>query len=339
MDSFTLEKLEALREHIDVIRLEYDLCEKKQERKRLLEELDRLTCELMVAEETIEQNVSLDIPRRREDFHQKDPRDKEQELQPVKQEWLGSLIKNEKEDVYRLMFVGDDYIRVERQRLSLDPVRWLSVDESRLSFSRETLWRPLTPSEIFFPRAQHKSTLEPPRVRMSPFWIGKTAKNNESSEISLGSDTCETKDGKLQPSWIGKLVRDKHQKLYRVMLRHSGVGAWKVCQIEYTSSGFPIEGIPWYIPDDSTGWSLACCEEGTIQHSWIGKLVRNRDKKLFVVLSARPNAWEICSVENPLEGISPKEEILYVPVDSTGWSLEEEPQTPQKKDKGKEKVY
>lgn len=305
MEPSSLEKLESLREHVEFLRLEYDVCEKKQERKRILEELDRLTCELIVAEEAAqheaqERNQKNDFSGKSsndrsafwtmplkceerlkfEKNNEEDPRDEEESLQPVRKEWLGRLIRNEKGDVHRLLFIDDDYIRVEKQRFLFDPVRWVSVDNRHLSYGIGTLWRPLTPSEIFFPRLQYSSVQQFQRRSMDPSWIGKKVKKRATGEIckflSCSNGVCllQNEQGmvklvpehssewelfgtNLQPSWIGKLVRDGDGKTFRVLSKHSEVGAWRVCRIEYTSGGLPNEKGISYIPDDSVGWSLA----------------------------------------------------------------------------------
>nr|WNL49934.1 hypothetical protein MarFTMF_418 [Marseillevirus sp.] len=381
MEPITPKKLEALREQVgilserlDFLRLEYDLCEKRQERKKLskevdetTQELDSLTCELLVAEEAIEQEVSSGVwenaPERADNFyreipkqeHPEDPRDVEQELQHVQQGWLGMLIINAKGDVYRLMFIADDYIRVEKQRFLFDPVRWVSVDNRQLTFDRETLWRPLTPSEIFYPRVQYNAVQDTRKDGMNPFWIGKTIRNNFTGEkfefLSRKNGVCMLKrggkirvepedsnfwslappeEGKIQPSWIGKLVRDEHQRIYRVMSKHQEVGAWKVCLVEYTSSGLPIEGSPRYIPEDSTGWTLfEEVENGRIKPEWVGKNVQDEEGRVYEVIAYEHNEFALHEIN------SPSWNDRYVADCSFGWKL-----VPvQKKDKGKEKVY
>ncbi|AHA46172.1 hypothetical protein ISTM_274 [Insectomime virus] len=320
MEPITQEKLEALREHVqtlrdylDVLRLEYDTCGGKKKRHELLEEIvrveteiDPLYCDLLAAEDAIQQDSGHTLFEKKFEKNfpmfgqnvQLFPEDNPEEdlsLQPVQQSWIGRLVTNsEGKDVFRVMFVAEGYVRLEKQRLLQDPVRWVSLENKPLTYGREYLFRLLSGSEIFFPYPKSQG-------------------------------------GTLSPFWIGKLV-EKNGILFRVMSKCSQAGAWKVCEITRTESGALLEGESLYICEDSTGWKLAEEEkEGSLKSSWVGKIVQ-KNGKVYRLIS-RDSKKGICEVVE--RRLSPSKEVIESPVyrvscRETGWSLA--------LDKGKEKV-
>lgn len=220
-------------------------------------------------------------------------------LQPAQQSWIGRLVTDSGgKDVYRVMFVAEEYVRLEKQRLLHDPVRWISLENKPLMFGRDNKHlRLLSGSEIFFP-------------------LSKTTK----------------KEGTLSPFWIGKLV-EKNGNLFRLMSKCSQAGSWKVCDIKRTDSGALLEGETWYICEDSDGWKLAEEQEeieGTLKACWVGKIVK-KDGKVFRLISKNPEGY--CGVVE--RRLTPSKTVIESPVfrvssKETGWSLAS--------DKGKEKV-
>ncbi|AQQ74023.1 hypothetical protein [Kurlavirus BKC-1] len=313
MEPITSEKLSALREQVcmlnervDFLRLEYDLCEKRQAREKLLrelenaiQELDDLTCELLVTEEAIEQETSLGFwettPKKTKNFHRELPQEHPEEgseFGPVQQDWWsGRLIKNAKGDVYRLISIADKYIMVEKQRFLFDPVRWVSVDNRQLTFGRETLWRPLNSSEIVCPEFLYKSAQDIQKAKINPSWVGKTIKNNFTGEK------------------------------YKFLSCKNGV-----CMLKTSDGKIRVE------PEDSNFWSLVPLEDGEfgkINPDWVGKNVQDKEGRVYEVTSHNLKIFSLCG-EN-----SDSWNNRCIHEDSPGWKLVPE----QKKDKGKEKAH
>nr|WRK65055.1 hypothetical protein MarFTME_010 [Marseillevirus futianmevirus] len=370
MEPLTQEKFEALREHVrtlneqlDDLRLRLDLAEKKKDRlflekeiEELVSVLDPLTCELFIAEEAFQRETDQKekSPRTalwgsfptKEEMSDFPPSDEVLPFQPPQKKWLGQLIRNEKGDVYRLMHISDEHIHIEKQKFLFDPVRWVSVDGRRLTFGIDSLWRPLTVSEMAFPRLQYKSPQGYQRI--SPFWIGKTVKNRGTGEICKilsrknGVYVLQNKrglaklvpehsidwflfGGKLRPSWIGKIVKDEKGNLFRVLSKHSDVGAWRISRIDHSSGGFTIERETSYVTDDSTGWSLVEEETRKIDPSWVGKNIEDEQGRVYRVVSHSLGTFTLHGAdENEWSRRCIHEDSLGV------WKLA--------KDKGKEKV-
>lgn len=319
MEPITQEKLEALREHIqtlrdylDVLRLEYDTCESKKKRAELLaeitrveSEIDPLYCDLLASEDAIQQEpfrqkvLGDNAFTKNIQFFPEEGSTEDLSLQPAQQSWIGRLVTDSGgKDVYRVMFVAEEYVRLEKQRLLHDPVRWISLENKPLMFGRDNKHlRLLSGSEIFFP-------------------LSKTTK----------------KEGTLSPFWIGKLV-EKNGNLFRLMSKCSQAGSWKVCDIKRTESGALLEGETWYICEDSDGWKLAEEQEeieGTLKACWVGKIVK-KDGRVFRLISKNPEGY--CELVE--RRLAPSKTVIESPVfrvssKETGWSLAS--------DKGKEKV-
>ncbi|ALH06748.1 hypothetical protein PMV_050 [Port-miou virus] len=220
-------------------------------------------------------------------------------LQPAQQSWIGRLVTDyEGKDVFRVMHVAEGYVRLEKQRLLHDPIRWISLENKPLMFGRDKLLRLLSGSEIFFPL----------------------------------SKKTEKKEGTLSPFWMGKLVQ-KNGNLFRLMSKCSQAGAWKVCDIKRTENGALLEGETWYICEDSMGWKLADEEEmeGTLRSAWVGKIVK-KNGKVYRLIS-RDSEKGICEVVE--RRLAPNKAVIESPVfrvlcTETGWSLA--------LDKGKDKI-
>lgn len=90
------EKLEALREHIEVVRPEYDLCENKKKRHELLELLETLERDLALTE------------------------------QPKKsaESWVGRFVTRGGDRVYKVRTAGEEVSLFERMEFLFDPCGW-----------------------------------------------------------------------------------------------------------------------------------------------------------------------------------------------------------------------
>ncbi len=147
MEPSTVEKLEALRLHVQTLndsledlRLQYDLCERRGERGRLQKEiehlvtvLDPLTCDLLAMEEATSRQ---ELQSEKEEY-QVCVREEEVAFGEIQEEWVGSFVKDEQGEVYRVTFSGDIADYLEKQRMMYDPLRWSSVDGRTRCFKKK----------------------------------------------------------------------------------------------------------------------------------------------------------------------------------------------------------
>nr|WRK65061.1 hypothetical protein MarFTME_016 [Marseillevirus futianmevirus] len=226
MEPNSIEKLEALREHIrtlneqlDDLRLEYDVCEKRERRKfleeigRLVSVVDPLTCDLL----TMEENSFVED----EAFPQQKPRVFVREEEVVLNETkVGSLVMDDEGTVYKVTFCGEFADYLERQTMLTDPLRWTSADGKTLCFKKKP-WKVV---EFLVP-------------------VG--------TEITEGFRY----EGSLSPHWLGKLVQ-KNGKVYKLLREIRGEASWRLVEVRYDGNGKLVDGEFYLVSKESTGWEL-----------------------------------------------------------------------------------
>lgn len=115
-------KFEALQEQVEVVRLEYDLCENKKRRHELLELLESLESDLVSAK-------------------------KMRELGSISESWVGRLVTRGGDRVYKVRCVGQSTSQFKRMEFLFDPCGWKETQEIT-TLSNSFIWRLLTPEEI-----------------------------------------------------------------------------------------------------------------------------------------------------------------------------------------------
>ncbi|AVR52886.1 hypothetical protein MarSH_181 [Marseillevirus Shanghai 1] len=232
MEPSTVEKLEALRLHVQTLndsledlRLQYDLCERRGERGRLQKEiehlvsiLDPLTCDLLAMEEATSRQ---ELQSEKEEY-QVCVREEEVAFGEIQEEWVGSFVKDEQGEVYRVTFSGDIADYLEKQRMMYDPLRWSSVDGRTRCFKKKK-WSLV---EFLVPLGTEEA-------------------------LSAGFRFERT----ISPFWIGKLVQ-KNGKVFKVLSSVYGSNSWRLAEMKGVENGAPEEGEFLYVRQDSTGWEL-----------------------------------------------------------------------------------
>nr|WQM87088.1 hypothetical protein [Marseillevirus cajuinensis] len=227
MEPNSIEKLESLREHVrtlndqlDDLRLEYDICEKREKRKFLEKEIERLvsvvdplTCDLLTMEENSFVESEAPLQQKPRVF----VREEEVVLDEAK---VGSFVMDEEGTVYKVVFCGEIADYLERQTMLTNPLRWTSADGKTLCFKKKE-WKVV---EFLVP-------------------VG--------TEITEGFRY----EGSLSPYWLGKLVH-KNGKVYKLLREIRGEASWRLVEMVDEGNGKLVEGEFYIVSKESTGWEL-----------------------------------------------------------------------------------
>ncbi|AMQ10661.1 hypothetical protein [Brazilian marseillevirus] len=151
----------------------------------------------------------------------KDNQEEEKKYGAINGTWIGKLVKNEEGVVYRVTLVGQSVNYLERQRLLVDPVRWIPDVYFRTeTFGKSTKWGLLGGYEIVFPRDE-KNT---PKTSSDP--------------------------SRLSERHIGKFVQKK-QRVYKVLSYCPEISSWRLVEMKRGKEGQVLR-----VHEQSTDWNF-----------------------------------------------------------------------------------